>query len=251
MKDLGLKDKVAVVTGASRGIGRAVAECLAGEGMRLICNFQKDAEAMRRVEEECKKRGAEVAVVQADIQAPQSAAAVRDVALTRFGRVDVLVNNAGIAHDNLLVALSEAQIQAMVATNILGVVNLSRALLRPMLKQGSGCIINISSTLASRPGRGNSVYAGTKGFIESFTRALAVEVGQRAIRVNAVAPGVIETDMSAKVRSMAGALITERIGLRRFGSPEEVASLVAFLASDHAAYINGAVVPIDGAFMGG
>lgn len=251
MKDLGLKDKVAIVTGASRGIGRAVVERLAREGMRLVCNFLKDTEAMRQVEESCRPTGAELVILQADIQSPQSAIALRDLALQRFGRIDVLVNNAGVANDNFLVRLSEEQIQAMIATNILGAVQLSRAVLRPMLKQQSGCIINFSSTLASRPGRGNSVYAGTKGFVESFTRALAAEVGQRSIRVNAIAPGVIETDMSASVRSLAGDLIQERIGLRRFGKPEEVAALVAFLASDQAAYINGAVLPIDGSFMGG
>jgi 3-oxoacyl-[acyl-carrier protein] reductase len=155
-----------------------------------------------------------------------------------------------VVADDLLAVLSDEELEAMIATNITGLVRLTRAALKPMLRQRWGCIVNLSSVLASRPGRGNAVYAGTKGFVESFTRALAVEVGRKGVRVNAVAPGVIETEMSRGPRALAGETIRERIALRRFGEPEEVAGLVAFLASDEGAYISGAVLPVDGAFSG-
>jgi 3-oxoacyl-[acyl-carrier protein] reductase len=244
-------NRVAIVTGASRGIGRAVAERLARDGLRLVLNHRKDEAAMQQAEEACRKAGAQVVVQRGDVGAPEVPGALVDTALSRFGRLDILVNNAGAVTDNLLAALSDSEISAMLSTNILGAVRLCRAAMRPMLKQRSGCIVQLSSTLASRPGRGNSVYAGTKGFLESFTRALAAEVGQRGIRVNAVAPGVIETDMSAPVRALAADAIRERIGLRRFGTPSEVAELIAFLVSDAAAYVHGAVIPVDGAFLGG
>jgi 3-oxoacyl-[acyl-carrier protein] reductase len=171
--------------------------------------------------------------------------------MEKFGRIDVLVNNAGSVVENLLATTSDDEVERMVSTNVLGLVWMARAVLRPMLKQRSGCIVNVSSVLASRPGRGNAVYSGTKGFTESFTRALAAEIGRKNIRVNAVAPGVIETHMTVAVRSLAADAIKERIGLQRFGRPEEVADVVAFLASDQASYLNGTIVPVDGAFLGG
>jgi 3-oxoacyl-[acyl-carrier protein] reductase len=251
MECFGLKDKVTIITGASRGIGRAVAERFAREGAKLVLNYRADQTAMNETEAVCKEAGAEVVVHAGDIGNYDTAKALCDLALKRFGRIDVLVNNAGVVVENLLGALSAKSVQSMISTNVLGMIWTAKAVMLPMLKQRSGCIINLSSTLAKRPGAGSAVYAGTKGFIESFTQALAAEVGKRNIRVNAVAPGVIETDMSASVRKTAADIALSRIGLGRFGKPGEVAEAVAFLASDHASYINGAVLATDGAFGGG
>jgi 3-oxoacyl-[acyl-carrier protein] reductase len=249
--DLGLHNKVVIISGASRGIGRATALRFAAEGARLVLNHRQDGEAMAQTLQACRELGAEAEGRRADVGEKGTAEGLIDLALDRFGQLDVLVNNAGQVKDELLAMTDDEALEAQIATNIGGLVRMSRAAVKPMLRQRSGCIINLSSALATRPGRGNSVYAGTKGFVESFTRALAVELGRKNIRVNAVAPGVIETDMTSAVRALAQETIPERIGLRRIGQADEVAATILFLASAQAAYLNGAVVPIDGAFLGG
>jgi len=241
-----LEGKVAVVTGASRGIGRAIAEKFAREGARLVLHQRTDASEEARLT--CTALGAEVVPVTGDVSMEETARAILRAALDRFGRLDVLVNNAGVAHDGLLATLSDEELERMVATNVLGVVRVTRAALRPMIEQRSGSVIHLSSVLASRPGAGNAVYSGTKGFVESFTRSLAAEVGRKGIRVNAIAPGVVESRMSEGVMALAGDRVLEKIGLRRLGTPEEVAALAAFLASDEAAYVSGSILPIDGAY---
>ena len=246
-----LEGKTAIVTGATGGIGRAVAERFAREGARLALAYHQDEEGMASLEAGCRALGAEVLAVRGDLRAREAAQALCERALERFGAVHLLVNNAALSHEDLLATLSDDDLEAMLALNVAALVRLSRAVLRPMLRQRQGCIINLSSVLAGKPGPGNAVYAGSKGFVEAFTRALAVEVGRKGIRVNAVAPGVIETSMSRTVRALAGAELQERVALGRFGAPEEVAELVAFLASERAAYISGAVLPVDGAFRGG
>jgi 3-oxoacyl-[acyl-carrier protein] reductase len=241
-----LEGRVAIVTGASRGIGRAVALRLAGAGARLVLAHRRDVPAMEEVSTACRSLGAEVETHRGDLGGPSTAAALVELASTRFGRLDVLVNSAALDVEGLLADLDEAALQEMVSTNILGIVRTSRAALRPMLRQRSGSIVSLSSIAAARPGRGNAVYAGTKGFVEAFTRALAVEVGRKGIRVNAVAPGVVETGMTEALRALAGEGIKERVALRRFATPEEVAGAVAFLASDEASYISGAILAVDG-----
>ncbi|MFH2008174.1 MAG: SDR family oxidoreductase [bacterium] len=243
--------RVGIVTGASRGIGAAVARRLARDGMNLVLGYRADAGAAATVQAACRALGVEALLQAGDIGAAQTAETLVESARDAFGRVDVVVNNAGVVVESLLATLTDDELAAMLSTNIAGVVHLSRAALRPMLRQRSGCIVNVSSALATRPGRGNAVYAGTKGFVESFTRALAVEVGRKNVRVNAVAPGVIDTAMTAAVRSLAEETVLERIPQRRIGTPEEVAAAVAFLASDEASYVNGAVLGVDGAFVGG
>jgi 3-oxoacyl-[acyl-carrier protein] reductase len=242
--------QVAIVTGASRGIGRAIAERLAAAGARLVLVGRRDPEALAAVEASCRARGADVLTQLVDVGGPGVAEAVRDAALERHGRVDLLVNNAAVSVEGLLAELDDTELAVLLATNIEGVVRMARAVLRPMLRQRSGCIVNLSSVVAARPGRGNAVYAGTKGFVESFTRALAVEVGRKQIRVNAVAPGVTETGMSQAVRGLAGDALRERVSLGRWGQPEDVAAVVEFLASDAASYISGAVLAVDGAYLG-
>jgi 3-oxoacyl-[acyl-carrier protein] reductase len=243
-----LEGKTAIVTGASRGIGRAIAVRLAGEGASLVLAYRANDRAAEETAEECARDGRQVVLARGDLGDPAVAPAIVATAIGKFGRVDALVNNAGAVCDELLAMLPEEDLARMISTNVLGVVHSCRAVIRPMLGQRAGAIVNLSSMLARKPGRGNAVYAGTKGFVESFTRALAAEVGRKGIRVNAVAPGVIETDMSRTVRSLAGEEIKNRIAARRFGRPDEIATVAAFLISDEASYVNGAVIAADGGF---
>jgi 3-oxoacyl-[acyl-carrier protein] reductase len=244
-----LYHKVAVITGASKGIGRAVAERMADEQMHLVLNSRTEAPLQAAVEM-CMARHAETVSLCADVSDAHTAGQLCKLALERFGRLDVVVNCAGIVIESPLGLIDDDEVARLVATNILGATWMTRAALKPMMKQRSGVIINFSSALASRPGRGNAVYAGTKGYIESFTRAMAAELGRKNIRINALSPGVIETAMTRPVMNLAGAAILARIGLNRVGTAQEVASVAAFLASDEASYIHGAVVAVDGAFSG-
>ncbi len=237
-----------IITGASRGIGAALAKSLAGAGTNLVLCYHRDKKAANRVEARCRDRGSRVILVRGDICEPDCAQQIVDRSVEAFDTIHGLVNNAAVVREELLALLEDEDLEAMLATNIAGMVRLTRAVLRPMMRQKRGSVINISSVAATRPNRGNAVYAGTKGFVESFTRALAVELGPKQIRVNAVAPGVIETKMSRAVRTLAGDAITDSIALRRFGTVDEIAKVVSFLLSDDAAYITGAVVPVDGGY---
>jgi 3-oxoacyl-[acyl-carrier protein] reductase len=243
-----LQGRVAIVTGASRGIGRAVAERLAAEGVDLVLGYARDDAAMDAAEAACVAAGARVRRHRADLADPATAAALVDLAVKDLGRLDILCNNAAVVVDDLLAMLDDADLERMVQVNVVGLVRLTRACLRPMLRRRAGAIVNLSSVTATRPGRGNSVYAGTKGFVDSFTRALAVEVGRKGVRVNAVAPGIVDTAMSAGVRAVAGDALLARIPLGRLATPADVAAAVVFLASDEAAYVNGAVLGCDGGF---
>ena len=175
------------------------------------------------------------------------AAAVERVA-DRCGRIDILVNNAGVTRDNPLAAFEDDDVQAVLDTNVTGVFNVTRAVVPYMTSQRAGTIINLSSVAGDKGGRGQTNYAASKGAINAFTRALAVELAPRKIRVNGVAPGVIETEMSAAVRDQAGDAVLARILLRRYGTPQEVAHAVWFLASAYASYVTGQIISIDGGF---
>lgn len=244
-------ERVGIVTGASRGIGRATALRLAQDGVRLLLVARERQDELERTAARCREQGAEVETLLADVGAEDAADKVVAACLERFGRLDILVNNAGVAPEGLLLGLRDPALSTLVATNILGPVRLCRAALRPMLSQRAGCIVNLSSALARQPQPGSAAYAGSKAFVEAFTRALAAEVGERGVRVNAVAPGFIETDMTVKLRQRAGKEISRRLGLRRLGTPEEVAGAVAFLCSTEAAYVSGAVLAVDGGFLCG
>lgn len=246
-----LDGKIALVTGASRGIGRAIAQTLARRGAHVAIGYKSDASGAEEVSAACAEQGVQTLLLPGDLAERDVPATLCARTVERFGGLDILVNNAAIVVEDLLAMLSDDDLEAMLATNVLGLVRLARAALRPMLRRRSGSIINLSSVTAQRPSAGHAVYAGTKGFVEAFTRALAAEVGRKGLRVNAVAPGVIETAMSQSARALGGDALRESIPLGRLGTPDDVAALVAFLASDEAAYITGAVLPVDGAYSGG
>jgi 3-oxoacyl-[acyl-carrier protein] reductase len=192
--------------------------------------------------------GHKVAAEQVDVRDAAACAAAAERLVERCGRIDILVNNAGTIRDNPLIAFDDADVDTVVDTNVKGVFNITRAVAPHMVSKRSGRIVNISSVSADKGGRGQTNYAASKGAINAFTRALAVELAPRRITVNAVAPGVIETEMSQDVRELAGDEITSRILLRRYGKPEEIAYAVWFLVSAYANYVTGQVFSIDGGF---
>ena len=246
--DSGLAGKVAIVTGGSRGIGRAIVEILAGEGADVTFFYRGNAEAAATVVAAGSAGGHKIVAEQVDVcDAKACADAVERVA-GRTERIDILINNAGVIRDNQLAALSDEDIRVVLDTNIGGVFNTTRAVIPHMIVQRAGKIINLSSVSADKGGRGQTNYAASKGAINAFTRSLAVELAPRKITVNAVAPGVIETEMSQDVRDLAGDQVRSRILLKRYGKPEEVAYAVWFLASRYADYMTGQVVAVDGGF---
>jgi 3-oxoacyl-[acyl-carrier protein] reductase len=246
LQDGGLSGKVAVVTGGSRGIGRAIVEVLAGAGMDVVFTYRENAAAAQQVVDAAK--GAKISAEPLDVRDAAGCAAFTEKLIQRTDRVDLLVNNAGVIRDNVLGLLEEDDVKVVLDTNVGGAFNMTRAIVPHMISQRRGKIVNISSVSGEKGGRGQTNYAASKGAINALTRALAVEVASRNITVNAVAPGVIETEMSRAVRERAGDAIHSRILLRRIGRPEEVAYAVWFLSSKYADYITGQILHVDGGF---
>jgi 3-oxoacyl-[acyl-carrier protein] reductase len=242
--DSGLAGKVALVSGGSRGIGRAIVELFARDGMDVIFFYRGSYQAAQEVV----ASGDKVEAMQVDVTDAAAVAAAVERIVDARGRIDVLVNNAGIVRDNLLGMLEDDDIHEVLDTNIGGVFNLTRAVSRHMISKRSGRIVNLSSVAATKGGRGQSNYAASKGAIEAFTRAMAVELASRKITVNCVAPGVIETEMSQQVRDLADDQIKARILMKRYGQAQDVAHAVWFLASRFADYITGEVLHVDGGF---
>jgi 3-oxoacyl-[acyl-carrier protein] reductase len=238
--------KTAMVTGGSRGIGRACVQRLAAEGARVAFIYQSHQDAAEALVQELQSAPAEVRPFQADVRNLAQAHQIADQLFEEWKAIDVLVNSAGIVQDGLLGAMTEEQWHNVIAVNLSGAYNYCHAVTQPMMMQRRGSIVNLSSTAADFPSRGQANYAASKGGVNGLTRALAKELAPRNIRVNAVAPGMIETDMSQAVRSLAGAQIKQIIPLKRIGQPEEVAAAVAFLASDEASYLTGQILHVDG-----
>jgi 3-oxoacyl-[acyl-carrier protein] reductase len=242
---MSLNGKVAVVTGGSRGIGYAVASALVREGAALtLCG--RDRVALEKVAAELETRGAQVLGVKADVTESAEVDRVIEACLERFGALNILVNNAGITRDNLLLRMKDAEWDAVLDTNLKGVFYCTRAALRPMLKQRGGRIINLTSVVGVMGNPGQANYAAAKAGIIGLTKATAKEVASRGITVNTVAPGFVETDMTHALDPDLQGRIRSQIPLGRFATPEEVAELVVFLASDRAAYITGQVIHING-----
>ena len=241
-----LEGKTAIVTGGSRGIGRACVMRLAQEGAKVAFIYRSNQAAAEALAAELKSGPAEVRAVQADVCDLARAHEIVDQLFEEWTKIDVLVNSAGIVQDGLFGAMTVEQWRAVLDTNLGGTFNYCHAVTQPMLMARRGSIVNLSSTAAEFAARGQVNYAASKGGINGLTRSLAKELAPRNVRVNAVAPGMIETDMSQVVRGIAGDQIKKMIPMKRIGQPEEIASVVAFLASDDAAYLTGQVLRVDG-----
>ena len=244
--DGGLTDGVAIVTGGSRGIGRAIVEILAAAGMDVTFTYRNNAAAASEVV--AAGKGGKVAAEAVDVRESAACTALTEKIFDRTGRIDLLVNNAGVIRDNPLAALEDTDVKDVLDTNVTGTFNMTRAVVPYMVSKRRGKIVNISSVSGEKGGRGQTNYAASKGAINAFTKALAVELAPRNITVNAVAPGVIETEMSKAVRELAGDQVQSRILLRRIGRPSDVAHAVWFLSSAYADYITGEILHVDGGF---
>ncbi|HNW68430.1 MAG TPA: 3-oxoacyl-[acyl-carrier-protein] reductase [Bacteroidales bacterium] len=239
-----LSQKVAIVTGGSRGIGRAIVETFAREGAKVL--FTATSVLSSEMIESLNSIGAHYHFVRADASSFSAANEVVNACVEKFGRIDVLVNNAGITRDNLLMRMTEAEWDAVIGVNLKSVFNLTKAVQPVMLKQRAGSIINLSSIVGLGGNVGQANYAASKAGIIGFTKSVAKEIGSRNIRCNAIAPGLIDTDMTQKLTEELRDTLTKSIALRRMGVPEDVAKVALFLASDLSQYITGQVIGCDG-----
>jgi len=242
-----LKDQTALVTGGSRGIGRAIVKALAAEGAKVAFVYRGAKDAADALAKEITDADRVCQAIQGDVADPASGSRCVEKVLADWGRLDILVNNAGVIRDGLFVRMEPEQWNAVINTNLNGAYSFCRAAIEPMaLRQRYGRIINVSSVAAEHVNAGQTNYAASKGAINAFTRALAVEVASRNVTVNAVAPGFIATDMSETVLNKAGEFVKKVIPMKRVGQPEDVARVVVFLASPAAAYMTGQVLTVDG-----
>jgi len=241
--------KTALVTGASRGIGRAVAQRLAAEGANIVVNYVSRASAANQLADELRGRGVQVVVVQGDVSQAADVERLVQATLDAFKRIDVLINNAGITRDTLLMRMSEDDWDTVITTNLKSAFLATKAVLRPMLRQRAGRIVNVTSISGVIGNAGQANYSASKAGMIGLTRSTAREVASRSITCNAVAAGVIDTDIWQGVPQAAIDALMQMVPTGRKGTPEDVAEAVAFLASDAAAYITGQVLNVDGGLV--
>lgn len=243
-----LEGKKIVVTGASSGIGRAIALACAREGAVVGVNYHRSEESARELAARDPER---LRLLPFDVRSPERIAEAVSRFLSEQGRVDGWVNNAAVNLPDLLISAELSRVREQIETNLLGPILCAKAVLPAMLEQREGVIVNLGSVSAAKPSRGQSVYAAAKGGLESFTRALAAEYGRKGIRAHCVRPGPIDTRMLEATKALAAEEILSRVPLRRLGRPEEVAELVVYLLSERSGFVTGAVHTIDGGYLGG
>jgi len=243
---LSIHNKVALITGGSRGIGRAVAVRLARDGVKLAINYKSDRKSADSVVDLVNEMGVEALAVQADVADSSQVDSMVDQIVNAFGNVDILVNNAGIIHDSLLMRMSEEVWDEVLNTNLKGSYNCTKAVLRHMVRQRWGRVINVVSVVGIEGNPGQSNYAASKAGVIAFSRSIAKEVASRNITVNSVAPGYISTEIVADLNPEFKELILSRIPQNKFGTVEDVSNMVGYLASEEANYITGEVIRVDG-----
>ncbi|MEM9686545.1 MAG: 3-oxoacyl-[acyl-carrier-protein] reductase [Bacteroidota bacterium] len=244
-----LAEQTALITGASRGIGRGIAQVFAEHGADVAFTYSSSVDAAKALEEELKALGVKAKGYQSNAADFEQAQQLVNDVLADFGRIDILINNAGITKDNLLMRISEEDFDKVIEVNLKSVFNMTKAIQRTMLKQRKGSIINMSSVVGVKGNAGQSNYAASKAGILGFTKSVALELGSRNIRCNAIAPGFIETEMTAKLDEKVVQGWRDNIPLKRGGTPEDVANACLFLASDMSAYITGQVLNVDGGML--
>ena len=249
MVEKNLTGKVALVTGASRGIGRAIALKLSDAGAKVAINFAGNVEKAEEVKAEIESRGGAAMLVQGKVDNFEVVTEIVKKVVENWGTVDILVNNAGITRDDLLLKMNESEFDEVIATNLKGVFNCTKAVTKIMMKQRSGKIVNMTSVVGLIGNAGQTNYAASKAGVIGFTKSAAKELAARGITVNAIAPGFIATDMTDKLPDKIKEESLKQIPLGKYGTPEDVANLAAFLVSEQAAYITGQVINVDGGMV--
>ncbi|RKD34400.1 3-oxoacyl-[acyl-carrier-protein] reductase [Thermohalobacter berrensis] len=246
---MNLEGKVALVTGGSRGIGKAIALKLASAGANIVINYSRNDKKAKEVIKEVEDLGRKGIAIQADVSKLDQAQELINKAIEKFGKIDILVNNAGITRDNLLMRMSEDEWDDVISVNLKGAFNVTKSIIRKMLRQKSGSIINIASVVGLSGNAGQCNYAASKAGLVGFTKSVAKEVAKKNVRVNAIAPGFIQTDMTDKLPDKVKDEYIKKIPLNRFGETEDIANAVLFLASDMSKYITGQVLVVDGGML--